>query len=167
MGFLVECELGCWQENRGFHPCLACLLNILKAKAVKRDSTIKNINVPCRFSFSFISGVRTGFGILNSSHSYTKSFWDKNCSFSCFVRFTFIISPFTLCFFALSIFLLSILNEKNYIDRYFFSISSYLLASYLLLCLMEIINFRRKLKRCESEMCLHHKLFRNRKLFKV
>jgi hypothetical protein len=28
-------------ENRGFYPCHACLLNILKAKAVKRDSTIK------------------------------------------------------------------------------------------------------------------------------
>lgn len=49
-------------------PCLACLLNILKA--VRRDSTIKNINVPCRFSSSFISGVRTalGFGISRIYH---------------------------------------------------------------------------------------------------
>lgn len=48
-------------EIGDFHSCLpACLLNILKA--VKRDSTIKNINVPCRFSSSFISGVRTALG---------------------------------------------------------------------------------------------------------
>jgi hypothetical protein len=64
-GFLVECELGCMYEfgrkiGDFTHALPACLLNILKAKAVKRDSTIKNINVPCRFSFSFISGVRFG-----------------------------------------------------------------------------------------------------------
>lgn len=58
-----------------FHSCLAfafaCLLNILKA--VKRDSTIKNINVPCRFSSSRSYRVRTyGFGIWNfSSGVYT------------------------------------------------------------------------------------------------
>lgn len=50
-------------EYKGILLMPACFpLEYLKSKGSQRDSTIKNINVPCRFSSSFISGEHTASG---------------------------------------------------------------------------------------------------------